>query len=125
MNILNRSLTALLGATVGLGLLLVGTGSAASAGEDRMAGKREDSSQEVVAVDDDAKDDDNSHTRDNTRSNTGNSNDNTNSRHSKVSRDQDRSRGDLTKDQTRDGKGGKKRDFSRNMTNDRSRKDTR
>ncbi len=84
MNILNRSLTALLGATVGLGLLLVGTGSAASAGEDRMAGKREDSSQEVVAVDDDdAKDDDNSHTRDNTRSNTGNSNYNTNSRHSR------------------------------------------
>lgn len=42
-----------------------------------------------------------------------------------MSRDRDRSRGDNTRDKTRDGKGGKKRDWSANRTNDRSRNDTR
>jgi hypothetical protein len=41
-----------------------------------------------------------------------------------VSRDRDNSRRDLTKDWTRDG-GDKTRDFSRNLTNDKSRNDTR
>jgi hypothetical protein len=49
----------------------------------------------------------------------------TDSRHSAVSRDRDRSRGDLTKDRTRDGKGDATRDHSRNHTNDKSRNDTR
>lgn len=53
------------------------------------------------------------------------SNDGTGSRHTPVTMDRDRSRGDLTKDQTRDGPGGKKRDMSRHKTNDRSRHDTR
>jgi hypothetical protein len=53
-----------------------------------------------------------------------NSNDNTNSRVTGVSRDRDKSRGDLTKDWTRDG-GDKTRDHSANRTNDRSRNDTR
>jgi len=41
-----------------------------------------------------------------------------------VSRDNDRSRGDRTKDWTRDG-GDKTRDHSANQTNDGSRNDTR
>jgi len=41
-----------------------------------------------------------------------------------MSRDRDRSRGDLTKDWTRDG-GDRTRDHSKNQTNDRSRNDTR
>ena len=52
------------------------------------------------------------------------SNDGTNSRVTPVSRDKDRSRGDLTKDWTRDG-GDRTRDWSRNTTNDKSRNDTR
>ena len=52
-------------------------------------------------------------------------NDNTRSNYSKVSRDRDRSRGDLTRDLTRDGGNGLTRDLSRNATNDRSRNDTR
>jgi hypothetical protein len=49
----------------------------------------------------------------------------TRSNYSRVSRDRDQSRADLTKDRTLDGPGGKKRDFSRNLTNDRTRNDTR
>ena len=41
-----------------------------------------------------------------------------------MSRDRDRSRGDKTRDWTKDGKG-KRRDWSANKTNDRSRNDTR
>ena len=54
-----------------------------------------------------------------------NTNDNTNSRFTAVSRDRDLSRSDKTRDWTRDGKGGLKRDWSANKTNDRSRNDTR
>ena len=42
-----------------------------------------------------------------------------------MSRDRDNSRGDKTRDWTRDGAGDKKRDWSANKTNDRSRNDTR
>jgi len=42
-----------------------------------------------------------------------------------VSRDRDLSRGDNTRDWTRDGKGDRTRDWSQNRTNDRSRNDTR
>ena len=52
------------------------------------------------------------------------SNDGTNSRHTAVSRDRDRSRGDLTRDFTRDG-GDRTRDHSAGRTNDRSRNDSR
>jgi hypothetical protein len=81
--------------------------------------RREDDYSEVVALDDD----------DDGESNTGatsgvDSNDGTNSRHTSVTRDRDRSRGDLTKDRTRDG-GDRTRDWSRHHTNDRSRNDTR
>jgi hypothetical protein len=54
-----------------------------------------------------------------------NSNDGTNSRVTSVSRDRDRSRGDLTRDRTKDGPGTKTRDRSRHRTNDRSKHDTR
>jgi hypothetical protein len=53
------------------------------------------------------------------------SNDRTNSRHTNVTRDKDRSRGDLTRDRTKDGPGGPTRDRSRHQTNDRSRNDSR
>ena len=55
----------------------------------------------------------------------GNSNDATNSRHTPVSQDRDRSAGDLTRDRTRDGAGGPRRDWSPGQTNDRSRNDSR
>lgn len=54
-----------------------------------------------------------------------NSNDGTNSRHTAVSRDRDRSRGDLTRDRTKDGPGASTRDRSAHNTNDRSKHDTR
>ena len=54
-----------------------------------------------------------------------NSNDGTNSRYTSVSRNRDRSRGDLTRDRTKDGPGGATRDRSAHHTNDRSRNDTR
>jgi hypothetical protein len=53
------------------------------------------------------------------------SGDGTNSRMTSVSRDRDRSRGDLTKDRTKDGPGISTRDRSRHQTNDRSKHDTR
>jgi hypothetical protein len=53
------------------------------------------------------------------------SNDRTNSRHTAVTRDKDRSRGDLTRDRTKDGPGGPTRDHSRHQTNDRTRNDSR
>ena len=53
------------------------------------------------------------------------SNDGTNSRVTSVSRDDDRSRGDLTRDRTKDGPGTSTRDRTANSTNDASRNDTR
>lgn len=51
-------------------------------------------------------------------------NDGTNSRYTSMTRDRDRSRGDLTKNWTRDG-GDRTRDWSGRHTNDRSLNDTR
>ena len=53
------------------------------------------------------------------------SNDGTNSRVTAVSRDTDRSRGDLTRDRTKDGPGAATRDRTAGSTNDGSRHDTR
>lgn len=53
------------------------------------------------------------------------SNDGTNSRHTGVTRNTDRSRGDLTRDRTKDGPGASTIDRSRHQTNDGSRHDTR
>ena len=97
------------------------------------AAKREDDAVEMVLVadDDDADTNDDTHVNTNTVSkgtknsfNSKKSRDSTNSKHSKVSRDKDRSRGDKTRDWTNDG-GKKKRDWSANKTNDRSKNDTR
>lgn len=97
------------------------------------AAKREDDAVEMVLVADDDDADTNDDTNDNTNTvskgtknsfNSKKSRDNTNSKHSKVSRDKDRSRGDKTRDWTNDG-GKKKRDWSANKTNDRSKNDTR
>ncbi len=93
---------------------------------DDLAAKREEDAREVVALADDDHGDDDDDTDDTSGFSSGvNSNDRTGSGHSRVSRDRDRSRGDNTRDRTRDGKGGKKRDWSGNHTNDRSRHDTR
>ncbi|MFS3128767.1 hypothetical protein ACLM5J_10210 [Nocardioides sp. Bht2] len=100
------------------------------------AAKREDDQPTLVLVDDDDADDDDSKKSKDTRSrftknsrNSKVSRDHTRSNFTKVSRDRDRSRGDKTRDWTRDGakKQGKKeiRDWSANSTNDRSRNDTR
>jgi hypothetical protein len=116
----------ILAAAVGMGIPV----AAMAAGGDDGAYRAREEDVYVLAGDDD--DDDDGDTGTGNTGNTGdsktsgvNSNDGTNSRHTAVSRDRDRSRGDLTKDRTRDGNGGPKRDFSRNHTNDKSRNDTR
>jgi hypothetical protein len=86
---------------------------------------RGDEEEMVLLADDD---DDGADTGSNSRSGftSGvNSNDGTGSGHTPVSRDRDRSRGDKTRDRTRDGKGGPRRDWSGGHTNDRSRRDSR
>jgi hypothetical protein len=119
-----RAGIAVLALAIALGLPLAGLATAKSGADDgtKAAIKREDDAAPLVTADDD--DDDGDDTGGNT-DRTGKSRDRTNSRHTAVSRDRDRSRGDLTRDKTRDGKGGKKRDWSQNRTNDGSRNDTR
>ena len=104
--------------------------------DDDTAIKRDEDTPDVVLVadedDDDTADrmagtnsggDTNSRSRDTSGVNSG---DGTNSRSTAVSRDRDRSRGDKTRDFTRDGAGDdRSRDWSANRTNDRSRNDTR
>ncbi len=130
MDVLKRAGVMTLAAAFGLSPLVVGQAASAAAGDgDRLYANREDSVTEVVAIDnDDDLDDDTSRSRtggDGTGA-TANSNDGTNSRMTGVTRgDRDVSRGDLTKDVTRDGKGDLTRDNSRHATNDSSRDDTR
>lgn len=123
-NLLRTGILTLAGS---VGLELAGTGAAQAMPSDTsdvLLNKRELSSI-VLAVEDDDDDDD---TGTNTGTKTGNSgtgtNDATNSRVTAMSRDRDRSRGDLTRDWTRDG-GDRTKDFSRYLTNDSSRNDTR
>ena len=99
--------TGLLG-VVGLtaiGLLgLQGTGTAQASND--AVFKRDEDAVELVLVDDDDDNDTNSRSRDTRSRNTGASRstrDNTRSNFTKVSRDRDRSRGDKTRDWTRDG----------------------
>ena len=99
---------------------------------DRDAVKRDEDTPDIVLVADDDDDDTNSNSGTNTGNtntgtgtNSGDQNDPTNSRQSAVSRDRDLSRSDKTRDFTRDGAGDRKRDWSQNRTNDRSRNDTR
>jgi hypothetical protein len=112
-----KSLIASVATVFGLGLMFGGALTATSANDD--VAKHDDESTEIVLVADDDDDGDDS------RDGSGVSRDATDSRRSAVSRDGERSRGDLTRDKTRDGAGAKKRDWSDNRTNDRSRNDTR
>ena len=107
------------------GLLALPVASAFAA--DDAALKRDEDTPDVVLVADEDVDDTADRFGGDTRSrNSGsaNSNDATNSRMSGVSRDRDHSRGDKTRDFTRDG-GDRTRDRSAGGTNDRSRNDTR
>ena len=149
MRIARGSVIGLAGA-VGAGVL-AWPAAAAYADTEQVRAKRDEQAIELVAVsddDEDTNDDDtndrasrdrasrdrdtrtrDTRTRDtrsrDTRSRTGNSNDATGSRHTAVSRDRDRSRGDKTRDWTRDGAGDRTRDRSAGHTNDKSRNDTR
>jgi hypothetical protein len=142
MKALMRTGIATLVTSVGAGLVVVGVGVASASNDDQTYAKREDNAKEwiLTADDDDDGDDDNRLSGTNTNTNTGSrisrgtrhtressgrSGDRTGSRHTRMSRDRDRSRGDKSRDFTRDGKGGPKRDFSANLTNDRSRNDSR
>jgi hypothetical protein len=78
----------------------------------------------VLVTDDDDGDDTDGDDSDSVTSNV-DSNDGTNSRVTSVSRGDDLSRGDLTRDRTKDGSGTSTRDRTANHTNDRSRNDTR
>ena len=116
--------------------MVAATGSLSSAadpavpGTDQAIVKREDQVAELVLVSDDDDDDSADDSRSGvskTTVGTGSSRsraDGTNSRYSNVSRDRDRSRGDKTKDWTRDG-GDRTRDLTPNLTNDKSLNDTR
>lgn len=118
-----RLATMFLAAAIAMGLP-----TAAIASGDEAFRAREEDVYVVSPVDDDD-DDGDTGTTGNTGTSKGtsgdDSNDGTNSRHTGASRDRDRSRGDLTKDRTKDGPGGSTRDHSRNDTNDKSRNDTR
>ncbi len=121
---LPRGLILILAMAIGLALPMSGIALSQSQKDapEAVFARDEDAAPLMASDDDDDGDDSNStgHT-----DRTGKSNDRTNSRFTPVSKDRDWSRGDLTRDKTRDGKGGKKRDWSRNHTNDRSRNDTR
>lgn len=111
---------------VGVGLMSFPTTTvAANTGDDDAFVKREEHVSELALVADD--DDDDTNDDSDTNTNTGNSratNDNTRSNVTAMSRDRDHSRSDKTKDFTRDGGDGT-RDITPNLTNDRSRNDTR
>jgi hypothetical protein len=109
-----RALITSVATVFGFGVL--GAGAVASGAVDDQYAKRDDDARQVAVVDADDDDDD---------TGTGSSNDATNSRATGVSRDNDHSRGDLTRDLTRDGNGKLKRDWSDNHTNDASRHDSR
>ncbi len=105
--------------------------SSAFAADNVTVKRNDDDTPELVAVADDDEMDAGAFKAELTNTNTKSrftsgvdSNDGTNSRHTAVSRDRDKSRGDKTKDWTRDG-GDRTRDHSANRTNDRSRNDTR
>lgn len=113
---MGRITVVLLGLLVGLALP-----SAAFAGADSEAVlAREEDAAVLVAEDDDDPD-----TNTDGNSGTGDSNDATNSKVTGVSRDGENSRGDLTRDRTKDGPGGSRIDRTGNSTNDRTRNDTR
>jgi hypothetical protein len=114
MNTLLKGLIVSVATLFGFGLAVAAVSSGALAAND--LGKRDEDTPEIVLVADDDDDDGGDRSAD--------SRDGTNSRFTAVSRDGERSRGDLTRDRTRDG-AGVHRDLNQNLTNDRSRNDTR
>jgi hypothetical protein len=116
---LGRIATGVLAGAIAMGMPI----AALAASDDDAFRAREEDVRLVDAVDDD--DDDDGDATGNTDTSGVKSNDGTNSRHTGVTRDRDRSRGDLTKDRTKDGPGSATRDRSRHQTNDKSRNDTR
>jgi hypothetical protein len=108
---------------VGVGLMSFPTTTAAGDDGDAFI-KREEHVSELALVADDDDDDTNDNTRSRNTDNSRATNDNTRSNFTKVSRDRDLSHSDKTKDPTRDG-GDRTRDLTPNLTNDRSRNDTR
>jgi hypothetical protein len=140
-----RIATIAVAGTVTAGLLAFPVASFAAGSDDAV--KRDEDTPDVVLVADDDDDDTNAN-RDGTNTGTGTNgntgtgtntggtntgtgtgsgdqNDPTNSRVTDVSRDNDLSRSDKTRDWTRDGAGDRTRDWSQNLTNDASRNDTR
>ncbi len=123
MNVLRGSVVGLSG-LVGVGVLAWPSVTTAASADSDEVYKRDERITELALVADDDDDDTNDNTND---TNTGASratNDNTRSNVTAVSRDRDLSRGDKTRDWTRDG-GDRTRDRSAGQTNDRSRNDTR
>ncbi|QIK65928.1 hypothetical protein G7072_05885 [Nocardioides sp. HDW12B] len=123
MNILRGSVVGLSG-LVGVGVLAWPSVTTAASADSDEVYKRDERITELALVADDDDDDTNDNTN---NTNTGASratNDNTRSNFTGVSRDRDLSRGDKTRDWTRDG-GDRTRDRSAGQTNDRSRNDTR
>jgi hypothetical protein len=116
-----------------VGLAVFGLTGAALAASDRSGSDgviaRDEDAGGVLVTDDDGDDTDDTDDTDGDDSDsfTSNvdSNDGTNSRVTGVSRDDDLSRGDLTRDRTKDGPGTSTRDRTANHTNDRTRNDTR
>lgn len=110
-------------------LAVFGLGRAALGGSDRsnsegVLAARDEDPDGVLATEPD--DDDETNGDDSESFTSGvDSNDGTNSRVTSVSRGDDRSRGDLTRDRTKDGLGTSTRDRTADHTNDRSRHDTR
>jgi hypothetical protein len=115
------------------GLATFGVGAVALAepevGEDAAFAREEDAEGVIVSDDDDdlgGGTGTNGGTGNTNSATSGqNSNDNTNSAHTPRSNDQDASRGDLTRDRTKDGPGTSTRDRSANQTNDGTINDTR
>ena len=106
-----------------LGLIGMSTPSVAAAA-DEDAKREDDTTSIVLAADDDDADDTGEDTVGTQTGQSANTNDNTASNFTGVSRDRDLSRGDNTRDWTRDG-GDLTRDWSANQTNDQSLNDTR
>lgn len=124
--------TLALAGTVTAGLMAVPMAASVAFANDDAVKRDEDTPDVVMALDDDDDDDGNTNTGTNTgNTNTGtgtssgDQNDATNSRVTNVTRDNDLSRSDLTRDVTNDGPGDNNRDGSRHHTNDASRNDTR
>jgi hypothetical protein len=118
---------------IGLGVLVVPATVPAAVDGKAAVLKRDDNAAELVLVADDGDDDADSGVTGvtgQTRTRTGGTaasratRDHTRSNATAVSRDRDHSRGDKTRDGTRDG-GDRTRDLTPNLTNDRSRSDTR